>query len=296
MTARSEAVAGVTLVDGRVRTARAARVEWSSPLWLAGRTLFETMLVRPATVSPFAIFQMDAHIARLTESAMRLGWQAPRAERLRQWVCEAAALFRERSDRFGRLRLTVAWTRGGRPPLTVVTVNPYEPPPGGAAAVVTPYRVPALGGEAAVKSGSRLHYALAEEWAAARGADEGLLIDHAARPLEGARSNLFMFGDGCLVTPPLSAGVLPGVTRDVVLRIAQSEGVAVRMETWDGDRIRARALSGSVFLTNALWGLRPVAVWDGVACSPPPAPVSRLAARYKEAAQLAAPFPRKRDV
>ena len=35
------------------------------------------------------------------------------------------------------------------------------------------------------------------------------------------------------------------------------------METWDGDRIRARALSGSVFLTNALWGLRPVAVWEG---------------------------------
>ncbi|HVA90374.1 MAG TPA: branched-chain amino acid transaminase [Chloroflexota bacterium] len=49
---------------------------------------------------------------------------------------------------------------------------------------------------------------------------EGIALDAAGLVSEGSGENIFLVKDGKLVTPPLSASVLPGITRDCVIRIA----------------------------------------------------------------------------
>ena len=56
------------------------------------------------------------------------------------------------------------------------------------------------------------------------GAHEALLLDDAGFVTEGASSNVFAVAGGRVRTPPLAAGILEGVTRGVVLRLARAEG------------------------------------------------------------------------
>jgi branched-chain amino acid aminotransferase len=44
---------------------------------------------------------------------------------------------------------------------------------------------------------------------------------------EGSGENLFVVRDGKVITPPLGASVLPGITRDTIIQIAQSMGIPI---------------------------------------------------------------------
>ena len=54
------------------------------------------------------------------------------------------------------------------------------------------------------------------------GYDEGILLDSTGMVSEGAGENIFMVKDGNLYTPPLSSSILDGITRDAVIKIAES--------------------------------------------------------------------------
>lgn len=56
---------------------------------------------------------------------------------------------------------------------------------------------------------------------------EGIGLDEAGYVSEGSGENIFVVRDGKIVTPPLGASVLPGITRDSVLQLAQAEGLSV---------------------------------------------------------------------
>ena len=59
------------------------------------------------------------------------------------------------------------------------------------------------------------------------GYDEGVALDTSGYVSEGSGENIFVVRDGKILTPPLSASVLLGVTRDSVLRLAQDQGIPV---------------------------------------------------------------------
>jgi branched-chain amino acid aminotransferase len=63
--------------------------------------------------------------------------------------------------------------------------------------------------------------------AMADGYDEGIALDTAGYVSEGSGENIFVVRDGKILTPPLSASVLLGVTRDTVIRLAQDQGIPV---------------------------------------------------------------------
>jgi branched-chain amino acid aminotransferase len=54
----------------------------------------------------------------------------------------------------------------------------------------------------------------------------------------------FAFDDGSLVTPPLGGTILPGITRDSLIRLAREEGLEVREERYSLGQWRADAASG----------------------------------------------------
>ena len=56
---------------------------------------------------------------------------------------------------------------------------------------------------------------------------EGIALDEAGYVSEGSGENVFVVRDGKIVTPPLGASVLPGITRDTVIKIALELGIEV---------------------------------------------------------------------
>ncbi len=76
-----------------------------------------------------------------------------------------------------------------------------------------------------IKATTLLANVLARAQAGEEGADEAILIRDGAA-MEGTASNLFIVRDGLLITPPDSAELLPGITRDLVLELARDAGIA----------------------------------------------------------------------
>ena len=71
-------------------------------------------------------------------------------------------------------------------------------------------------------SGNYLSATLVAMEAKQNGYDEGILLDSMGMVSEGAGENIFMVKDGNLYTPPLSSSILDGITRDAVIKIAES--------------------------------------------------------------------------
>jgi branched-chain amino acid aminotransferase len=76
-----------------------------------------------------------------------------------------------------------------------------------------------------VKSLNYLPHILAKIEGIHAGADEVLMLDSSGSVAEGSGQNLFVVKKGILRTPPASAGILKGVTRDVVLELAREAGL-----------------------------------------------------------------------
>ena len=66
--------------------------------------------------------------------------------------------------------------------------------------------------------------------AMADGYSEGIALDTFGHISEGSGQNLFIVRDGTIFTPPLTAAILPGITRDTVLTLARELGFPVREE------------------------------------------------------------------
>ncbi len=61
----------------------------------------------------------------------------------------------------------------------------------------------------------------------ANGYAEGIGLDAAGYVSEGSGENIFVVRDGKIMTPPLGASVLPGITRDTVITLAQARGIPI---------------------------------------------------------------------
>jgi len=92
-------------------------------------------------------------------------------------------------------------------------------------------------------------------------ADEAIMVDADGHVAEGATSNLFFVRDNALRTPSLDGPVLPGITRRVVLELAEEEGIPIEEGAYTPDDIRN---ADEVFVTNSTWEIRPVDVVDGI--------------------------------
>jgi D-alanine transaminase len=75
-----------------------------------------------------------------------------------------------------------------------------------------------------IKATTLLANVLARARATEEGADEAILVRDGTA-MEGTASNLFIVSQGLLITPPDSPELLPGITRDLVLELAQEDGI-----------------------------------------------------------------------
>ena len=112
----------------------------------------------------------------------------------------------------------------------------------------------------AVKFTGNPEMLLAKQEARAAGAFEAILLSPGGLVAEGASSNLFLVKSRRLVTPSLSAGILDGVTRAVVLELAEAHGIAVEQrEVAPWELLQAE----EAFLTSTLKEVIPVVEISG---------------------------------
>lgn len=92
------------------------------------------------------------------------------------------------------------------------------------------------------------------------GFDEAILLNIDGLVTEGSGENIFMVNEGVLSTPPLSAGVLPGITRDSIIELARKLGYPVREENFSRSDL---ILADEVFFTGTAAEVTPVREIDG---------------------------------
>jgi branched-chain amino acid aminotransferase len=97
--------------------------------------------------------------------------------------------------------------------------------------------------------------------AAQHGYSEGIALDVDGYISEGSGENLFFVRDGKLITPPLAASVLPGITRDTVITLAREQGIQIIEE-----RIPREALyiADELFFTGTAAEITPIRSVDGI--------------------------------
>lgn len=111
-----------------------------------------------------------------------------------------------------------------------------------------------------IKSLDYLYNMLAMAQAHREGAQEALFVDRDGCVVEGATSNLFSVSKGVLTTPPLSSGLLPGITRDVIIEVAQKEGVTVSEAPV---HLHDLLTADEAFITGSLKEVMPLIAIDG---------------------------------
>ena len=79
-----------------------------------------------------------------------------------------------------------------------------------------------------VKSLNYLNNIMAKIEAEQAGAGEGLMLNEQGYVAECTGDNIFVIKDGRITTPPISAGALAGVTREVVFEMAEEAGIPIR--------------------------------------------------------------------
>lgn len=287
-------------MDGELVPAAEARLSIFDRGFLAGDQVYE--VVRTYGLAPF---RLPEHMARLERSAARIGLDLPWSpERIAAEIGRTIAASRggdpddpeaapwnrgERSLRIVVTRGAPAEARafGVAPgPHAMVAAVPLRGPPAaayreGVACMTAPARVPRA--DPLAKTGGHLAEALAAREAEAAGAHEALFLDDAGRITEGASSNVFRVKDGRVETPPASSGILPGVTRGLVLSLAREAGLpAVERELTGADLAGA----DEIFITSTTREVLPVTLLGGrrVGGGVPGPVTARLHALFRAAA------------
>jgi branched-chain amino acid aminotransferase group I len=259
-----------------------------SPLdygFLYGCGLFETMRAYSGR-----IFHLEKHLARLSRSAKLLGIDLesiPDLEKALYNTLQANNLSN------ARIRLTLSGGEGEpvpdlliRAPTVLIVARSYTPYPRqvyeqGFKAIVSRIRRNTQSPASAMKSLNYLDNLLARQEAKLAGADEAILLNEQGFLAEGSMSNIFLVSDNALLTPSEDSGIIPGITREVILDLAPSLGIKTRERKIAIEELIQVA---EAFFTNSLIEIMPLTQVDGqnIGSGRAGAVTQRLIAAYKE--------------
>jgi len=248
-------------LNGSIVPASRARVSVFDRGLLYSDGLFETL--RAYGGVPFAL---EHHLARLQASARFLGIVLPR----KPWRRSIAALLARNGLRRDDAAVRITVTRGAAapgllPPRTSPTVfivaTALDPAIArvqrhGARVVLLPFARDGFLGEHKVLN--YLPAVLAKVIAARHRAFEALFVDREGLVTEGTTSNVFVWRRGQLLTPPLG-GILPGLTRRLVIEAAAIDGIGVVER---GLRAQDLLSADEAFLTSSLAEVVPIVAVD----------------------------------
>ena len=108
-------------------------------------------------------------------------------------------------------------------------------------------------------TGAYVNSALAKTEAYLAGFDEAIILNEDGQVAEGSAENIFIVRQGTLITPPVTANILEGITRDTVITLARDLGIVVEERPVDRTELY---MAEEVFLCGSAAGLSPVVEID----------------------------------
>jgi len=212
-------------------------------------------------------FHLDAHLARLERSAKAI--ELPLPWNIQQWTAHVHEGIKRGG--YAESKVYLQLTRGAAPrdhsfpastkPTAVMTVREMRPmdPALQASGVTVMTMDDWRWGRCDIKSVNLLPNVMARQKAKTEGANEALFV-RGGRVTEGSSSNVFGVIKGRICTTPTGPGILPGVTRVLVLRIAKSSGLSVSETELP---LRRLISADEVFLSGTTVEVLPVVRIDG---------------------------------
>jgi branched-chain amino acid aminotransferase len=249
-------------VNGIITPADQARVSVFDNGFAFGDGVYEVL--RTYGRSPF---EPGRHFRRLRASAARLGFEVPGTDAELLAQIDALVARSDAPESYVRIVVTRGvgdcsydFSRIERPTLVMVQKPLAAYPPshyeqGVRVAAVDVRRNHPRALDPAIKSSNLLNNILAVREARARGCDEPLLLNQEGFLAEGASSNLFIVWEGALMTPPLTAGILAGITREVVLELAAAIGTPCHQKPLHLDALLG---ADEAFLTSTTREIVPI--------------------------------------
>jgi len=278
-------MAAIVNVNGKVSDQEQAVVSVFDHGFLYGEGVYETL--RTYNGQPFLF---DRHMRRLRKSADMLALDVPLTDAAIDARCREtvkAAGLGDGPDKEAYIRILV--TRGiGEltydpaacpTPSIVVIVKPNVPPSrdaferGVKACLVGIVRNHPGTVNPMIKSNNLLNNALAMQEAFKRGGFEGIMRNYRGEIAECTQSNFFIVKNGAALTPPLDAGLLPGITREFLFEVGSPLGIPVREQVLHDDDLFG---ADEAFLTSTTREVVPiVAIDDRTIGSGTPGPITR---------------------
>jgi len=134
---------------------------------------------------------------------------------------------------------------------------------------IAPNTLPAMAKAAA----NYMNAQLIKMEALTNGYTEGISLDTHGQVSEGSGENIFVIREGKIFTPPLSASVLPGITRDSVMTLALEMGYAVSEQSISREMLY---IADEVFFTGTAAEITPIRSVDRIVVGKgQPGPVTR---------------------
>ncbi|HAZ45224.1 MAG TPA: 4-amino-4-deoxychorismate lyase, partial [Cyanobacteria bacterium UBA11371] len=226
--------------NGNLIEGKTLEIAIDDPGLLYGATVFTTLRVYDGNLAHPKTNWL-AHLRRLSSSLQTFDWQMPNWERVRK----GAEIL---TEHYPVLRITIfpdgrEWITGRNLPADLTERQKY-----GIAAWVAE-RGERARSLATHKTGNYLAAWLALQQAQKYGAKEAILVDASGNWLETSTGNLWGWQDGRWWTPPVAAGILPGLMREQLIHRLHSQNEKVGEEPWTPDFVaglEALAYSNSV--------------------------------------------------
>jgi branched-chain amino acid aminotransferase len=270
-------------LNGKFVPAHEAVVPVNDRGFMYGDGLFETTRIVGGRA-----FRLAQHLERMVRGADYLKIPLPYPPKeIQKFVAQLVEL---NSMPEGVLRITLTRGSGERgytpamteKPFIVMTLHPLPPMPAEGplqwSMITSSYHVPASGAISSFKTTSKILHVFARIEAHERGADEALLLNTNGEVAETAGGNIFWVYQNSICTVPTGRGVLPGITRAVVLEICQSLGLETNKRVIKPQHLRN---AEGIFVSQSVLGIVPVVAFDGEHVVPSPL-VDQIASAYNE--------------
>lgn len=225
-------------VNGRITPERDAVISVFDHGFLYGEGIYETM--RTYHRRPFLY---DRHMRRLRRSARMIELPVPFTdEELAAQIRDTQAMARIDGEAYIRVLVTrgigeLTYDPKATPnPSIVIIVKPQvDPAPvvyeaGVRVVIVDIVRNHPASVNPMIKSNNLMNSALAMQQAIKQNAFEGVMRNYRGELTECTTANLFIVRNTVALTPPLEAGLLPGITREFLFDVGKDVGVEVREE------------------------------------------------------------------
>ena len=223
-----------------------------------GLGVFETLIAYRGVMPSF-----NLHMDRFQSAAAIVKLNLPPQEIMMEAVMQTLAVNDLTENKRVRVRITlgagehlVAAKKVSRAVenYLIISAVPQNAPAPHAELAVVPMRCNEHGALAGVKTTSYAENILAYRHAAKQGGDEAVMLNTSGHLCECSMSNLFLVKDSEVLTPSLSSGCLPGVTRSTVLELCRGNQIPVKqLDLSEGDLFSA----DEIFITSSAREVQP---------------------------------------